>query len=375
MQQSERRPIVVGAGPAGLAVAASLARHGISCTMLEQGTAVGTTWRGHYDRLHLHTDKAHSSLPFLPFPRSCPRYPSRQQVIDYLEDYARGFGLQPRFGQKVREARRTDGRWHVHTEDESYSGPELVIATGHNRERYLPDLPGMADFRGTLLHSADYRNGAPYRKQKVLVVGLGNSGGEIAIDLCEHGAHVSVAVRGPVNVVPRDLLGIPIVAVAAAERMLPPRLADALNAPILRAALGDLASCGLRRPAYGAMTQFRREARPPLIDVGTIGLIRRGAIGVRPAVVGFAAENVVFSDGTRAGFDAVVLATGYRARVHAFLQDAAPAHRADGTPLSSGRESELPGLYFCGYRVAPTGMLHEIAREALRIARAIAERH
>jgi hypothetical protein len=375
VQQSERRPIVVGAGPAGLAVGASLARHGISCLLLERGTAVGTTWRGHYDRLHLHTDKAHSSLPFLPFPRSCPRYPARQQVIDYLEDYARGFGLQPRFGQEVREARRTDGRWQVHTADASYSGPELVIATGHNREPYLPDLPGMADFRGKLLHSADYRNGAPYRKQKVLVVGLGNSGGEIAIDLCEHGAHVSLAVRGPVNVVPRDLFGIPIVAVAVAERVLPPRLADALNAPVLRAALGDLASCGLRRPAYGAMTQFRREARPPLIDVGTVGLIRRGAIAVRPGVAGFAAENVVFSDGTRAGFDAVVLATGYRARVDAFLQDAAPAHRADGTPLSSGRESELPGLYFCGYRVAPTGMLREISREAPRIARAIAERH
>ncbi|HYL72520.1 MAG TPA: NAD(P)/FAD-dependent oxidoreductase, partial [Candidatus Dormibacteraeota bacterium] len=201
MQQGERRPIVVGAGPAGLAVAASLARHGISCLLLEQGTAVGTTWRGHYDRLHLHTDKARSSLPFLPFPRSCPRYPSRQQVIDYLEDYARGFGLQPRFGEKVRAARRTEGRWQVHTEDASYSGPELVIATGHNRERYLPELPGMDDFRGKLLHSADYRNGAPYVKQKVLVVGLGNSGGEIAIDLCEHGAHVSLAVRGPVNVV------------------------------------------------------------------------------------------------------------------------------------------------------------------------------
>jgi len=373
--QGERRPIVVGAGPAGLAVAASLARRGISCLLLERGAAVGASWRRHYDRLHLHTDKAHSALPFLPFPRSCPRYPSREQVIDYLEEYARGFGLQPRFGQEVREARRADGRWHVHTEDASYSGPELVIATGHNRERYLPELPGMADFRGTLLHSADYRNGAPFRKQKVLVVGLGNSGGEIAIDLCEHGARVSLAVRGAVNVVPRDLFGIPIVAVAVAERPLPPRLADALNAPILRAALGSLGACGLRRPAYGAMTQFRRQARPPLIDVGTIGLIRRGAIGVLPGVAGFAAENVVFSDGTRAGFDAVILATGYRARVDAFLQDAAPAHRADGTPLSSGRESELPGLYFCGYHVTPTGMLREIAREALRLGRAIAERH
>ena len=373
--QGERRPIVVGAGPAGLAVAGSLARRGISCLLLEQGRAVGSSWRRHYDRLHLHTDKAHSALPFLPFPRSCPRYPSRQQVIDYLEDYARGFGLQPLYGQEVREARRADDRWQVDTGDASYSGPELVIATGHNRERYIPELPGMADFRGTLLHSADYRNGAPYRKQKVLVVGLGNSGGEIAIDLCEHGAHVSLAVRGPVNVVPRDLFGIPIVAVAAAERALPPRLADALNAPILRAALGDLRACGLRRPAYGAMTLFQREARPPLIDVGTIRLIRRGAISVLPGVAGFAAENVVFSDGTRAGFDAVVLATGYRARVDAFLQDAAPAYRADGTPSSSGRESALPGLYFCGYRVAPTGMLREISREALRIARAIAARH
>src|SRR5262249_44511950 len=195
------------------------------------------------------------------------------------------------------------------------------------------------------------------------------------IDLCEQEARVSLAVRGPVNVVPRDLFGIPIVAIAAAERHLPPRLADALNAPVLRLALGDLTACGLQRPADGPMMQFRRAARPPLIDVGTVALIRKGAIGLRPGVAGFAAENVVFSDGTRDGFDAVILATGYRARVDAFLKDAAAVHDPDGTPNSSGRESGLPGLYFCGYQVRPSGMLREISREALRIGRAIAARH
>jgi indole-3-pyruvate monooxygenase len=366
--------IIVGAGPAGLAAGACLTRAGIPSLILEQSQGVGTAWRGHYDRLHLHTDKAHSELPFVSFPREYPRYPSRLQMIDYLEAYAAACRLQPRFGQRVGAARRVGNHWEIETQDTRYHGSNLVIATGYNREAYLPSWPGQSAFLGTLLHSSQYRNGETFRNRDVLVVGFGNSGGEIAIDLCEHGARVTLAVRSPVNVIPRELFGLPILSIAILQSKLPPGVADALNAPILRAVIGDLTPYGLRKSPWGTMTRIRRDARIPLIDVGTIQLIKRGRIAVCPGVEAFTEDGVAFTDGSRRKFEAVILATGYRPRVDAFLEGASTAHDASGTPLTSGYESPIAGLYFCGYYVSPTGMLREISREARRISAAIARK-
>jgi cation diffusion facilitator CzcD-associated flavoprotein CzcO len=147
-----------------------------------------------------------------------------------------------------------------------------------------------------------------------------------------------------------------------------------MNAPILRAVVGDLTRIGLRKLPAGPVTQIHQTARIPLIDVGTIRLIKGGQVAVCPGVEGFTQDGAVFMDGSRGKFDAVILATGYRPRVNAFLQGASAACDDHGTPLSSGCETPIAGLYFCGYRVLPTGMLREIAREALRIAAAIARR-
>lgn len=364
--------IVLGAGPAGLAVGACLGQAGVPCLILEQADEVAKAWRGHYERLHLHTDKGHSELPGFPFPRDYPRYPSRVQVIEYLEAYARHFGLEPRFGQRVVAARPADGAWEVRTQDTCYRAINLVVATGYNREPHRPTWPGQSSFAGPILHSSEYRNGKRFESQRVLVVGLGNSGGEIAIDLWEHGARPSLAVRGPVNVLPRELLGLPILAFGVLQGRLPPRVADALSAPVLRAVVGDLTRYGLRKSPHGPLTQIRREARIPLIDVGTIGLIKRGQVPVFPGVGHFTEDGVEFTDGRREGFDAVILATGYRPRVNEFLEGASRACDESGTPLVSGQGGPVPGLYFCGFRVSPSGMLREIAREAQRIGEAIA---
>lgn len=366
--------IVVGAGPAGLAVAACLKQTGIHSLVLEQTDKVGAAWHQHYDRLHLHTAKAYSALPFVPFPKDYPRYPSRLQVIGYLEAYARQFQLEPKFGQQVIAARYANNLWEIQTQDGRYQALNLVIATGYNREPYIPNWPGQASFQGTLRHSSQYRNGEPFKNQKVLVVGFGNSGGEIAMDLWEHGAQPSLAVRGPVNVIPRELFGIPILAIGIVQSKLPPRLVDALNAPILRAVVGDLTRYGLHKLPRGPVTQIQRDARIPLIDVGTIQLIKRGQITVCPGIERFTEDGVIFMDGKPGNFDAVILATGYRPRVSAFLAGASAAYDERGTPLLSGCEAPIPRLYFCGYYVSPTGMLREIALEAHQISVAIARK-
>jgi len=206
----------------------------------------------------------------------------------------------------------------------------------------------------------------------VLVVGFGNSGAEIALDLLEHGARPAVAVRGPVNVIPRDLLGIPIIVCALACRRLAPRVADALNALALRLAVGDLASAGLVKRADGPFTQVAEGRQTPVIDVGTMARIRRGEIAVRRGVESFDGSDVRFADGTREPFDAAVLATGFTTGLPALLPDYPSVLDGAGRPRAHGREAAVPGLYFCGYDPATTGLLRQLGLEARAIARDIA---
>lgn len=365
--------LIIGAGPAGLAVAASLKQRGMTALLLEQSGEVGSAWRGHYDRLRLHTDKAHSALPGSPWPANMPRYPSLRQVVDYLTEYARTWDLQIRFGQHVTSAYREGKHWVVQCGNQVFRGDVLIVAGGYNRQPHLPQWPGQHCYQGSVVHSAAYKNGAPYRSQRVLVVGLGNSGGEIAIDLHEHGAHVSMAVRRPVNVIPKEILGIPFLTFGIAQRWLPSKMADAMNAPLTRLLLGDLRALGLDRPAQGPITQIRSQGRVPFIDTGTIGLIRAGHVAVRPGIQQFTPTGVVFTDGRNEDFAAVVLATGYRTGLSKWLQVSDGVLSTGGVPICSGQPVEAePGLYFCGYHVSATGMLREISIEAQRIARTLA---
>lgn len=366
--------IIIGAGAAGLSVAACLKQAGISYVVLEQGGSVASTWRRHYDRLHLHTDKKNSELPFAPFPKEYPRYPSRDQVVKYLEDYAEKFQLEIRFGQQVISAKRMDDLWQVQTQDALLSAPNLVVASGYARHAVKPAWPGLDSFHGAVIHSSEYKNGGPFKGQRVLVVGFGNSGGEIAVDLHEHGAKASLAVRNAVNVIPRELAGIPILSIGIVQRKIPNKLADAINAPILRAVIGDIKKYGLRKLPYGPATQIAQDKRIPLIDVGTMKLIRSGDVKVFPGVESVSGNRIRFMDGREADFDALILATGYHPRVNEFLKGAEDALDKDGTPLITGAESAVQGLYFCGFYVSPTGMLREIAIEARRVSDLIREK-
>jgi indole-3-pyruvate monooxygenase len=365
--------IVIGAGPAGLAVGACLKKANIPCIILEQSERVGSAWYRHYDRLHLHTDKKNSELPFLPYPKDYPRYLSRSQLIEYLESYAQEFQLDIKFRQEVISACYENDQWEVQTQNNLYHATNLVIAAGCNHEPFVPTWPGQDLFMGTLIHSSHYKNGELFRGRKVLVVGFGNSGGEIAIDLWEHGAQVGLAVRGAVNVIPRELFGIPILSIGILQSKLPPHVADAINTPILRVAIGDITKYGLRKLPYGPITQIQRDGHIPLIDIGTMKLIKDGQVTIYEGIKEFTKEGVIFNDGKQAEFDAIILATGYRPRVNAFLTGiSAVPYDENGMPLSSGHETKIPGLYFCGYYVAPTGMLREIGLEAERITASIA---
>ncbi|MBI1259700.1 MAG: SidA/IucD/PvdA family monooxygenase [Chloroflexi bacterium] len=367
----EANTIIIGASAAGLAVAACLNHANIPFILLEQADQVAQSWRNHYDRLHLHTSKYFSQLPYLPFPADVPRYPSRDQVVAYLENYARVNQISPRFGQKVISADFVDGKWQTETADSRYRSNNLVVATGYTHTPFIPHWKGDTDFRGQILHSSVYKNGASYRGKSVLVIGFGNSGGEIAIDLHEHGAHPAMSVRSPVNVIARDMFGLSSIALGTLLNWLPAHLSDRLTAPARRLTMGDTEALGLGKPLYGPLEQVEKTGRIPLIDIGTIRLIRSGQITLYPAIERFTPNGVHFANGAAESFEAVILATGYRPNLSSYLKPVANVTDATGIPLISGAVSNLPGLYFCGYHVSSNGMLREISREANRISGAI----
>jgi putative flavoprotein involved in K+ transport len=367
--------VVIGGGPAGLAAAAMLRSVGVDTLVMERADRIGESWRHHYDRLHLHTVRWLSGLPGLPIPRTEGRWVPRDGVVRYLERYARHHRLKLRTGTEVVGLERTHGWWLLETNADPVAARWVVVATGFNREPFLPDWPGREGFRGEVIHSSEYRNSAPYRGRDVLVVGTGNSGAEIAVDLIEGGAaRVRISVRTPPNILRRDVGGLPTQALGVAMRRLPVPLVDGLSAVAQRITVGDLTKYGMPKPQRGMYTRVNEDAIP-ILDVGLIGMLKRRRVGVVPAVEGFDGADVLLVDGSRIAPDAVIAATGFKRGLEPLVGRFGLV-QPNGHPLVHGGEAhpDAPGIYFIGYTNPLSGNLRELGIDAKKIARAVAAR-
>ncbi len=355
--------VVVGAGPGGLAAAAALRARGIDAIILERGEHVGEQWRTRYDRLHLHTIRWLSNLPGYRIPREFGRWVARDQFVQYLEQYAAHHRLEPQFGVEATRIDRDDGHWKVRTSAGMIPARVVVVASGYTRVPYLPRWPGVFD--GPVVHTVDYRNPRPFRGQDVLVVGAGNSGTEIAVDLAEGGAgRVRVAVRTPPNILRRDTKGFPTQLVGIAFQHLPPRLLDPLIVGLRRATIPDLAAYGLPRPS-APFSQFRRTATVPIFDVGFIDAVRSGAIEVVPGVTALDGRTVVLADGSRLSPNAIVAATGY-------YPDLEPLVGGVTAIGEHGIPRPQPHLHFLGIGIPLSGHLHQMGKDARHTAASVA---
>ncbi|MFJ3880520.1 flavin-containing monooxygenase [Streptomyces sp. NPDC090077] len=376
LTSTEPRPVyVIGAGPGGLAVAAALRARGVRAVVVERTGAVGASWRGHYDRLRLHTTRRLSGLPGLAVPRRFGRWVARADVVRYLEKYAEFHELELVTGVEVtRIERAADGEgWTLHASGgRLLAARAVVVATGYNHTPALPDWPGREAYTGRLLHARDYRNPAPYAGRDVLVVGVGNTGAEIAVDLAEGGAaRVRLAVRTVPHLVRRSTLGWPAQRTGILVRRLPVRFVDRLGAYAAKA-VPDLSAYGLPRPASGLYSRVL-EGAVPVQDVGLIKAVRTGRVEPVAAVTGFDGDAVVLADGTRITPDAVVAATGYRRGLEGLVGHLDVLDER-GRPIAHGARAprNAPGLYFTGYTNPISGMLRELSLDAERIARALA---
>ncbi|MFF4011030.1 flavin-containing monooxygenase [Streptomyces sp. NPDC001717] len=396
---TQPRPVyVIGGGPGGLAAAAALRARGVRAVVVEKSDEVGASWRRHYERLHLHTTRRLSALPGLAMPRRFGRWVSRDDVVRYLEKYAEFHELEVVTGVEVTRIERAadaDGNTDTGTgtgtgtpADGDHDGFTLhatggrvlaasavVVATGFNHTPALPDWPGRDAYTGELVHAADYRNAEPYAGRDVLVVGVGNTGAEIAVDLVEGGAaRVRLAVRTAPHIVRRSTAGWPAQRTGILVRRLPVRLVDRLGRLVAKASVPDLSAYGLPRPDTGLYSRVK-EGAIPVQDVGLIDAVRAGRVEPVAAVDSLDGDAVVLADGTRISPDAVIAATGYRRALEGLVGHL-DVLDGRGRPLVHGARTpaRAPGLYFTGFSNPISGMFREMALDAERIAKAVARR-
>jgi cation diffusion facilitator CzcD-associated flavoprotein CzcO len=358
---------IVGAGAAGLATAASLRQYHFHATIYEAGDGPATTWRTLYDRLHLHTVKGLSGLPGMAMPEVFPRYPSRQQVVDYLAAYAKRFELEIIPHSPVTRAEPDENGWRLTTPHGEHRADVLVSATGIFSNPHAATFPGLEDFKGRTLPAAVYRNAGPFAGQRVLIVGAGNTGAEIALDLAEHGITPTVAIRAGAHVVPRELLGMPIQRWAHVISRLPRGVTSALAPVLLKRSERRQAAAGVPKPAGSVLDK----PGVPIIGLEFLQYAREGKIRIAVAIERFTDTGVRFADGREEALDVVILATGYRPAL-GYLEGVVSLD-ASGFPVLDGlRAKGVPNLYFVGMHYDLLGTLYNIAHEAPVVAAEIA---
>ncbi|PKI76825.1 probable indole-3-pyruvate monooxygenase YUCCA5 [Punica granatum] len=330
-------PVIVGAGPSGLATAACLREQGVPFVVLERADCIASLWQKRtYNRLKLHLPKQFCQLPKLPFPEDFPEYPTKMQFIDYLESYARHFEINPQFNECVQSARydETSGLWRVRTAPTAAASGQarpaeveyicrwLVVATGENAECVMPEIDGLGEFGGEIMHACEYKSGEKFAGKKVLVVGSGNSGMEVSLDLCNYSASPSMVVRSSVHVLPREILGKSTFELAVfLMKWLPIWFVDKLLLILAWLVLGNIEKLGLKRPSVGPLELKNTKGKTPVLDIGALAKIRSGDIKVVPGIKRFSKSQVELVNGETLNVDSVILATGYRSNVPSWLQE------------------------------------------------------
>lgn len=372
------RIAVIGAGPCGLAAGRELLAAGLTePTIFEQGTRVGGNWvfderPGHssvYETARIISSKRLSAYEGHPMPADYPDYPSHRQMLAYFEDYAERFAILPhiRFRTRVLAAEPLPGQgWRVLSEGPA--GPaadtfdHLLVASGHHSEPRHPDLGGR--FAGTYLHAHDYKRAEPFRGQRVLVIGGGNSACDIAVELSAIATQTCLSLRRGYYIVPRHLMGLPSDRIYHGLAFLPPWARQQALRLSLRLFRGGNRRFGLPEPDHAPFEHH------PTVNSEILGLLRRGRIEVRPPVAAIAGRTIRFADGREEPFDAILAATGYRAGTPFLPRAVADFADAVEVPLYHRIfHPAQPSLYFIGF-LQPIGCIWTLAELQARLVAA-----
>ncbi|XP_039125571.1 probable indole-3-pyruvate monooxygenase YUCCA11 [Dioscorea cayenensis subsp. rotundata] len=347
--------VIIGAGPAGIATAACLNNLSIPNIILEKDDCIASLWKKRsYDRLKLHLAKQFCSLPLMPLPHSAPTFISKAEFIGYLDNYVEHFKLHVVYCTEVVSAALDENgnSWiitvsnRISGKKDEYSARFLIVATGENSEKFIPEIHGLKSFSGEVIHSSEYRSGEVFSTKNVLVVGSGNSGMEIAYDLSKFGARTSIAVRSPFHVMSKETIHFGMVLM----KYFPVKIVDVLLVMLAKFKYGNLSKYGIVRPKNGPLKMKAATGRSAVIDVGTVDKIKSGEITVVKAISRIRGDEVISIDGSSNRFDVIIFATGYRSTANTWLKDGEFMLNETGMPKQSFPEhwKGRNGLYCAG---------------------------
>jgi len=312
---------VIGAGSSGIAATKALHAAGLAVTTYDKGERVGGNWvfgnvngmSASYKTLHINTSRERMAYSDFPMKASLPDFPHHTQIAAYFDDYVDHFGFRDRivFGTGVEHAAlQPGGGWQLRLSDGGTAAYDaLVVANGHHWDARWPEpaFPGADTFPGVQMHAHSFTDNTGWAGKRVLVLGMGNSAMDIAVEASWVAERTILAARTPAHVLPKYVFGRPLDTLQqGAVARLPWRLRQAATAAIVKAAVGSYATYGLREPEHGIF-----QAHPTISD-NILSRLSHGAIAVKPTIDSFDGSTVVFADGTREEVDVVVYCTGYK---------------------------------------------------------------
>lgn len=372
--------LVVGAGVAGLAVTRCLLDRGNEVLTLDENPEIGHSWIERYDNLKLNSVRWFSQMPGMRMPRRYGRWVERDDLIEYITEYAAPLRPMLRMNSPVTRIQRgtLGARWIVTTPRGRIRAHHVVLTTGLFREPRFPPWPNRLTFEGNLLHSADYRRADTFHGQDVVVVGAGVSGVDIASDLLRGDcSSITVAIRSTPGFLPRELYGLPLQPLSVLNKHLPIGFQDLGATVIQRLSAGDLAKTPIGKPSEGMFTRLLRTGVSPSVDDGAfLAAVRAERIRIIPAVTDLYDSGVCTADGSRHAADAVITATGYETGLSAIIGESGFLD-ANGVPAQHGPENRRwseEGLHVIGFTAPLTGHLREIGLLSKKVAKDISRR-
>jgi putative flavoprotein involved in K+ transport len=365
--------VVVGAGPSGLAVARELEhRHGIASLVIDRATAPANSWRMRYDNFRLNTNGFLSHLPGQRIPLSAGRWPTREDMVCYFDRYVQRQGIALKLACEVHRINRAGTGWHLGTSSGEIRTPAIVLATGNYGKPTIPPWPGISDFNGELVHSAEFRNAWPFQGRDVLVVGAGNSAADIAVALANDGARrIWLAVRTAPHLVRRAIGPIPSDVFLELFARVPASTIDPLIGRFNRLLWGDLSAYGFHRPPLGLKATVEQRGRIPTLADELIVSVRSRRVEVVGAVEAIVADRVLLADGTALAPDVIIAATGFSSDLDGMVGHLGVLDE-HGNPRGGFISHVGNGLFAIGYGIPPRGPLRAIRMHAAPLAREIA---
>jgi putative flavoprotein involved in K+ transport len=365
--------VVIGAGPAGLAVARELRhRHGVNALVLDRAAAPAISWHTRYDNFRLNTTGFLSHLPGQRIPLDAGRWPTKEDMVRYFDSYVQRQQIALRLGCDVHRVDRDAGIWQLDTSSGEIRTPAIVLATGNYGAPTTPAWPGLGGFNGGIVHSGDFTNAWPYRGRDVLVVGAGNSAADIAVQLANDGARrIWLAVRTPPHLVRRAIGPVPSDIFLELFSRVPARMVDPVIGRMNRMMWGDLSAYGFERPPLGLKATVEERGRIPTLADELVDVVRAGRVQVVGAVEAVESGDVILADGTSVAPQVIIVATGFATHLD-YLVGHLGVLDERGNPRGGFASHVGDGMFAIGYGIPPNGPLRAIRLHSRPLAREVA---